>query len=186
MTVSVQDEDVMQAIDADGLSLEPQRAAHAAEMFLVLSDPALYEYENEAPASVQELHARFAALESRQSPNGRELWLNWVVRAGGEGLIGYVQATLDEGRHATIAYEFGSRWWGRGLARRAAEAMLGELSARHGVRHCSAVLKQENLRSFHLLRRLRFVLATPAQHAARGVERDEWLMQRTLRSTPSA
>jgi hypothetical protein len=47
------------------------------------------------------------------------------------------------------------------------------------VRRCSAVLKQENLRSFHLLRRLRFTLADT--DAAQRVERDEWLMQRTLR-----
>lgn len=180
MNCSLRDPDLQRAVEADGLRLEPQRAGHADEMFVVLGDPAIYEYENEPPASVEGLRERFAALESRQSPDGRERWLNWVVRAAGEGLIGVVQATVGEDNRATIAYEFGSRWWGRGLARRAVEAMLVELSQGHGVRHCAAVLKQENLRSFHLLRRLRFTLATPAQHAGRGVERDEWLMQRTL------
>jgi [ribosomal protein S5]-alanine N-acetyltransferase len=180
MTTPACDADTPRAVEADDLRLEPQVAAHATEMFAVLRDPAIYEYENEPPASAEVLRQRFAALESHRSPSGRELWLNWVVRVPGEGLIGYVQATVDQDRRATIAYEFGSRWWGRGFGRRAVEAMLGELAAQHGVRHCAAVLKQENLRSFYLLRRLRFTAATPAQHAARGVERDEWLMQRDL------
>jgi [ribosomal protein S5]-alanine N-acetyltransferase len=180
MTASVHDLDTPRGVEAEGLRLEPQVAAHAAEMFAVLSDPAIYEYENEPPATAEGLRQRFAALESHRSPNGCELWLNWVVRAEGEGLIGYVQATVAQDRRSTIAYEFGSRWWGRGFGRRAVDAMLGELVAQHGVRHCTAVLKQENLRSFHLLRRVRFTLATPAQHVARGVEADEWLMQRDL------
>lgn len=174
---------VMRRVEADGLCLEPQRAAHAEAMFAVLSDPAIYEFENEPPSSVGALRKRFAALESRRSPNGREAWLNWVVRLDGEGLIGYVQATVHSDRHASIAYELGSAWWGRGLGRRAVEAMLGELAAQHGVQRCTAVLKQENLRSFHLLRRLRFTLATPAEHAAHDVERDEWLMRRELPET---
>ena len=43
----------MNTIRLDGLTLEPQIAAHADEMFIVLGDAALYAYENEAPASVE-------------------------------------------------------------------------------------------------------------------------------------
>lgn len=170
----------MRSVPAEGLRLEPQRAGHADAMFAVLSDPALYEFDHEPPDSVESLRRRFAELETRCSPNGREAWLHWVVRLDDGTLIGGVQATVDATGHATIAYELGRAWWGRGLGRRAVEAMLHELAAWHGVRRCSAVLKQENLRSFHLLRRLRFTRATPG--AAQSVERDEWLMQRTLQT----
>jgi len=170
----------MRIVRTEGLTLEPQVATHPAEMFVVLSDPAIYEYENAPPQSLNGLRERFAELESRRSPNGREQWLNWVMRLPDSRLIGYVQATVYPGGHAAIAYEMGSAWWGRGLARRAVQAMLGELAERFGVRHVSAVLKQENQRSRHLLERLGFTMASPDEHARREVERDEHLMLREL------
>src|SRR6267154_1901964 len=55
----------MRVIETGSLTLEPQTAAHAGEMFAVLSDPAIYEYENEPPPSLEWLRARFTKLESR-------------------------------------------------------------------------------------------------------------------------
>lgn len=172
----------MRVVAAGGLTLEPQVAAHAQEMFEVLSDPAIYEYENEPPPSLQWLRERFAALESRRSPDGQEQWLNWVIRLPSSELIGYVQATVRPGGRAAIAYELHSAHWGRGLASRAVAAMLAELAGHYRVRSFSAVLKRDNLRSRRLLERLGFALATPAQHLARDVEPDELLMQRETRS----
>ena len=43
----------MRALRTARLRLEPQRAAHADEMFQVLSDPAIYTYENAPPTSLQ-------------------------------------------------------------------------------------------------------------------------------------
>jgi ribosomal-protein-alanine N-acetyltransferase len=168
------------AVVALGLTLDPQRAEHAAEMFAVLGDPAIYEHENEPPPSLEWLRARFARLESGRSTDGREQWLNWVIRVPEGGLIGYVQATVREDRRATIAYVLSSRHWGRGMARRAVEAMMAELTQRHGVRGFDAVLKQGNERSMRLLERLGFSLAGPAAHGAAGVDDDEALMQKEV------
>lgn len=175
----------MALVPAVGLRLEPLCAARADELFEVLRDPALHEFEGEPPESVASLRRRFAALEARRSPNGRERWLHWVIRLDGGEAVGCVQATVDADGHAAIAYELGSAWWGCGLACRAVEAMLRELAARHGVRRCRAVLKRENLRSYHLLRRLRFVHAPAEAHLDHGVERDEWMMWRRL-AAPAA
>jgi ribosomal-protein-alanine N-acetyltransferase len=165
---------------AGELTLEPQVAAHADEMFDVLSDPAIYTYENAPPQSLAGLRERYAELESRRSPNGREWWFNWVVRLARGPLIGYVQATVVPDGHAGIAYEFHSRHWGRGLGTRAVAAMLGELAAQHDVRDVTAVLKRENQRSLRLLERLGFALASAARHAQVDVERDELLMERSI------
>ena len=173
----------MRVVEAGDLRLEPQLVAHADEMFVVLSDPAIYEYENEPPQSLAGLRERFAELESRRSPNGAERWLNWVVGLAGTGLIGYVQATIYPDARAAIAYEFASAHWGRGLARRAVETMLSELAAQHGVQRFTAVLKRRNQRSLRLLQRLAFAPASAAAHEKHGVERDELLMQRELRKT---
>lgn len=168
----------MQTLTVGSLTLEPQLAAHADEMFVVLSDPAIYEYEGEPPRSASGLRERFAALETRRSPNGKEQWLNWVIRLAGRQLIGYVQATVHADGRASIAYELDSAFWGRGLARQAVEAMIIELARNHGVHQFVAVLKQRNLRSFRLLQRLGFTLASPAEHVQAEVERDEFLMLR--------
>jgi RimJ/RimL family protein N-acetyltransferase len=166
----------MRTLYAEPLTLEPQTATHAEEMFRVLSDPAIYEYENEPPASIEALRARFTKLESRRSGDGREQWLNWVIRMDGDGLIGYVQATVHPDATASVAYEMASAHWGRGLGRRATEAMLEELVDHYGVAKIFGVAKQRNFRSLRLLERLGFSLAGPELYAARGVLPDETLM----------
>lgn len=166
----------MRTLIAGSLTLEPQMAAHAAEMFDVLRDPAIYEYENEPPSSVEALRMRYAKLESRRSGDGREQWLNWVIRMDGRGLIGYVQATVYADRSAAVAYELSSAHWGRGFGHRATEAMLQELIAHYAVTRVFGVAKARNFRSLRLLERLGFSLAGPELRAVRGVEPDETLM----------
>jgi len=162
------------------LTLEPQTAAHAEEMFMVLSDPAIYEHENEPPPSLEWLRARFVKLESRRSADGAEEWLNWVIRLSARELIGYVQATVRASGQAAIAYELSSAHWGRGLAREAVQAMIRELVEHYRVHELVAVLKRENARSYRLLDRLGFSLASAELHVKHQVEPDEILMQLDL------
>lgn len=168
----------MQVIRTSRLTLEPQLAAHAEEMFRVLSDPAIYEHENEPPASIEWLRERYSKLESRCSADGTEQWLNWVIRLPSSELIGFVQATVFRSSRAAIAYELSSKFWGQGLASEAVRAMVGELVAHYRVRSLSAVLKRENLRSLRLLERLGFTLASARQHEQAQVEAGELLMLR--------
>lgn len=151
----------MRPIDTARLTLEPQVAAHAEEMFAVLSDPAIYQYENEPPPSLEWLRKRYARLETRQSASGDERWLNWVVRLRPSHLIGYVQATLHADGRAAIAYELASAFWGQGYAGEAVAAMIAELFGHYEVTRLSAVLKQDNQRSLRLLERLGFSSAPP-------------------------
>ena len=101
----------MNRVPAGTLVLEPQLAVHAAQMFEVLSDPAIYEFENTPPVSAASLAERFARLESRVSPDRTEQWLNWVIRLPTGALAGYVQATIAADGTAHIAYELGSAFW---------------------------------------------------------------------------
>jgi ribosomal-protein-alanine N-acetyltransferase len=174
----------MRSIETAALTLVPQTVAHAEEMFAVLGDPAIYEYEHQPPPSVEWLRTRFARLESRRSADGLEGWLNWVVRVPSSELIGYVQATLRADGSAAIAYVLASPFWGRGLARVAVEAMIAELAESYGVRTLTAVLKQENLRSLRLLERIGFSPASREMHLRYEAEAGEALMMRAL--TPRA
>jgi len=152
---------VMNRVSAGVLMLEPQVAAHAAEMFSVLSDPAIYEFENAPPESMVWLAERFAKLESRVSPDGAQQWLNWVIRLPTGALAGYVQATIASDGAAHIAYELASKFWRRGIGSAAVSAMLEELAQAYGVQTFVATLKERNYRSLALLTKLGF------EHAGR-------------------
>jgi len=154
----------LNVLHAGALRLEPLVAGHAEDMFAVLSDPAIYEFENEPPPSVAALRQRYALLECRVSPDGREHWLNWVVRLPGGALAGYLQATVLAQGRAYVAYELASRFWRQGIGRTAVQAVLDELAGRYAVREAYAVLKSANFRSRGLLGRLGFEeMVPPAQ-----------------------
>ena len=176
----------MRALQTQRLQLEPQRALHAEAMFAVLSDPAIYEYENAPPASLEWLRERFTKLESRRSANGNDQWLNWVLRQHGGGLIGYVQATVRSDGQAFIAYELASAHWGQGLGSEAVAAMIDELVAQYGVHTLLAIFKRANHRSRRLLERLGFGAADVASLQGVELEADEDLMQRHVATTTEA
>ena len=153
----------MRELSAAGMTLEPQCAAHADEMFGVLNDNAVYTFLDSAPPqSAAALREYFLRLESRVSGDGRELWLNWAIRLHTGEVAGFVQATVCEGGLAWIAFVIGRDFWGRGVAHRATRAMLDELTANEGVTLWLASADCRNQRSIALLSRLGFVLAPQA------------------------
>jgi RimJ/RimL family protein N-acetyltransferase len=77
------------------LNFEPLTADHAAELAPLLDDPALHEFIGGAPMDQASLTARYALLQERRSPDGCQLWGNWVMRIRGTGAAaGTVQVTL--------------------------------------------------------------------------------------------
>jgi RimJ/RimL family protein N-acetyltransferase len=157
-------------------TLEPLVAAHAPEMFRVLSDPAIYEFENEPPKSEEWLTRRYELLESRVSPDGAEKWLNWVVRLPTGPLAGYVQATVHGSGTAQVAYELNSSYWRQGIGSSAVAAMLEELRTNESAHTFVAVLKTANFRSMAFLRRLGFSPASQSLAAQVDPEPDESVM----------
>ncbi|OYU43932.1 MAG: GNAT family N-acetyltransferase [Burkholderiales bacterium PBB4] len=158
--------------------LQPQVAAHAHEMFSVLSDVAIYEFEREPPKSEEWLRQRYERLESRGPSDGTEIWLNWVIRLPHGKLAGYLQATVLSNQSAYIAYELNSQYWCQGIGSGAVGAMLHELHDHYGVTHFIAVLKAQNFRSNALLRKLGFVTASEYQAAPHRDTPDEVVMVR--------
>jgi len=163
---------------ADGdLVLEPLMATHAGEMFDVLADPAIYRYlDYRAPPSAEHLRRVYSRLESRQSPDGDERWLNWAIRASDCALIGYVQATVKQVGHAWVAYVLSSRYWGHGYASRAVRALLTYLETSCGVTYYMASVEVENQRSISLLSRLGLRPATAAEQRAQEISDTERLL----------
>ena len=156
----------MQSLETDDLLLEPLVAGHAEAMFPLLSDPALYRWIDEAPpADLARLRARYDRLETRTSADGRQHWLNWVVRRPGQPPLGYLQATVLEDGSAWVAYLLGSAHQGQGIATRATAAMLAHLEEAYGATRLLANVEAENGPSIRLLQRLGFRAATAAEAA---------------------
>jgi ribosomal-protein-alanine N-acetyltransferase len=147
----------MTVIESATLRLEPLAVAHAAEMFGPMSAAAIYDYIPEAPpASVSSLQQRYLQLERGHSANGRERWLNWVVRLNSGQCAGDVQVTVHAGATADFAFVFAPEYWGRGVAFEACSVALPRLAGEFGVRAAYATVDSRNSRSVRLLERLGF------------------------------
>ena len=145
-------------------------------MFEVLSDPAIYEFEGVPPPSLEKLAAGYRRRESRSSPDGREKWLNWVVRLPNNELAGYVQAAVLESGASLVGYEFASKHWRQGIGRASINAMLEELAQSYAVHTFVAVLKSANYRSMGLLHHLGFTPGTAEDARTYVAEDDETVL----------
>jgi RimJ/RimL family protein N-acetyltransferase/membrane protease YdiL (CAAX protease family) len=133
--------------DTPRLIARPIAPTDASDLFPVLRDERLHAFTGGTPpASAAALRDRYVGLASGGSPDGRERWLNWVLRERGTGLaIGYVQATVV-GDDATVAWVVGVGWQGRGYAKEAAIGLVRHLRGL-GVRRISAAIHPRHLAS---------------------------------------
>jgi RimJ/RimL family protein N-acetyltransferase len=111
------------------LRLDPLEVSDAAEMVHVLSDPELYAVIGGEPPTLAELTQRYRRQVVGRSADGREEWLNWVVRVDGVA-VGFVQATVTDETRAAIAWVIGLVWQGHGYATAATQAMVAKLHTR--------------------------------------------------------
>lgn len=169
----------MRTLSAGTLVLEPLVAAHAEAMYPLLADPALYAHlDHGPPTGAADLARGYARLESRRSPDGREQWLNWVLRTPDGALAGFVQATVLPTQVAWVAYVVGRAFWGRGWGVAATRAMMEELAAEHGVTRFIASVEEANTPSIGVLGRLGFRAGSAAETAAHGLGASERLFVR--------
>lgn len=147
-------------------TMEERRVAHATELFEVLRDPCLYEFLDEAPPkSAKELAEKLARSEHRKSPDGKEHWLNWVVRGETGAIAGYVQSTVEESKEVNVAYVFSRAFKGQGIATAAVRRMIELVVTEYQPTTLFIVTESGNLPSLRLAERLGFTKA-PAQVAA--------------------
>jgi RimJ/RimL family protein N-acetyltransferase len=131
------------------LALDPIRSDDADAMVGVLADPRLHEFTGGHPLGLDDLRRRFQRLMVGRSPDGGEIWLNWIVRLRSSGAaVGTVQASVTETavRRAAIAWIIGVPWQRRGIASEAASALVGWLG-RQGIQSISASVHPRHLAS---------------------------------------
>lgn len=140
------------------LRLEPVRAELAPLLFDLWQDPDIYRYVPEdPPVSVDWLTERYRRLETRQSADGGEAWLQWAVRLAAEPTyVGRVEATVRPGR-AFLAWMLGASWWRLGLGTEAVTRVLTHLAGPWAVADAYAEVDERNTASLGLAARLGFV-----------------------------
>lgn len=118
-------------IETERLRLTPLAPDDADALFPVLDDESLHAFTGGRPDTIEELRARLLAWGSERSPDGREGWLNWLVRSAEDRrVLGTTQATVERehgGLRAAVAWTIGSAEQGRGVGSEAARAIVGWL-----------------------------------------------------------
>ena len=155
------------------LLLEPLNAWHGESLFPGLKDPLLYTYiPKEPPLAASHLSRRFEALETRRSPDGTELWLNWAVRISNGGYAGLVEATLTADGRAQAAWWVFTASQHQGYGREAVAAMLAHLAG-VGAAEAIAFIDTRNAASIRLAEATGF--ARHDTHVRREKVKGRWV-----------
>ncbi|AMP01193.1 acetyltransferase family protein [Collimonas arenae] len=140
------------------LSIEPLVAAHAEILFPHFCDPELYAFiPQQAPESLSYLTQRYRRLESRSSPDGSEIWLNWAVRlTGSDDYVGYAQAGVEADGQAMLAYFVFTPYQRQGYAAEMCQRVRDHLISVFAVRSVYALIDTRNQASIALVEKLGF------------------------------
>src|SRR3954452_15252234 len=135
----------LETIDAERTVLVPLLASDADELAGLLDEAQLRTWLR--AQDVSELRDRFAPWQTRRSPGGEELWLNWIARERSDNrAVGWVQATVH-GPSASVAYALLPAERGAGAARDAVRALVRWLRDRLGVTVVTAEIDESNAAS---------------------------------------
>lgn len=123
------------------------------------------------------LAARYRRLAARYSPDGQQIWLNWVARLrAGEIYVGTFEATLEPDQTALLAYMIVPSHQGRGHAREGGRRVIEHLVRNHGVRLVVAEIDTRNRASVGVVEALGFVRVAerPEADFFKGAVSDEY------------
>ena len=161
---------------SERLRIEPLRAEHAKVVFAPLQDSGIYTYLPDDPPTEEALQKRYDFLEKGCSPDGEELWLNWVVFLRDSMTpIGTFQATLPKNVEGSFAYIVFPSFWRQGYAREMATCVISHLFGTHNNPSLFAEIDTRNTGSIRLVESLGLTRTTTTQGADffKGASSDE-------------
>jgi RimJ/RimL family protein N-acetyltransferase len=147
----------MTGFATDRLEIEPLAVEHAVQLHAAFDHPEVERFlHGTHVTTLDAMRARIVHLIAGPPPDRTgERWWNFAVWLRAErSIIGQLEATIY-GDWAEIAYVFGPRWWGRGLASEATRWLVGHLTE-HGIAELWAAVHPANLASRRLLARVGF------------------------------
>ena len=149
------------------LLLEPLVLSHPSAIYQRLLDERIYQFiPGDPPISRQALKTRYRSLRSRRSPDGAEVWLNWVMRLSNtDEYVGTLQATVHSDLTAEIAYIVFPPFWKKGYAKEGCRRILDFLIEEHQVTVVAALIDTRNVPSIRLVESLGFSRVTTLEGA---------------------
>lgn len=148
-------EDELLRIKTPRLDLEPVTEQHAAELCDLFRDPDLHTFLPFVPLTLEQQFERCSRWAKRRSPDGSEVWLNWVGRdRATEQAVAHFQAGIKEAGIASIGYLVGTGFQRRGVATEGLEAVFAFLRDHFAIREVKAWSDSRNEASHRLARKL--------------------------------
>jgi len=144
-------------LETERLLLAPMVEADSEALFELLKNPAVHDFTgSKPPGSADDVKAKIRRRESRRSPAGDELWLNWTLRLkSDQAVVGYVQAGV-RARGADLAWVIGVPFQRQGFASEASQRVLHWLCDDLCVNELRANIHPNHIASTRVARRLGF------------------------------
>ncbi len=142
-------------LETERLLLDPMVEGDSHALFALLTDPEIHVFTGGCPpASADDVRATIRRRESRRSPAGDELWLNWTLRLKADrSVVGYVQAGVTQGK-ADLAWVVGVPFQRRGYASEASRRVLRWLRDDLGVQEVRANIRPDHVASRRVARNI--------------------------------
>lgn len=147
-----------QHLETERLNIKPLKASDAVAAFPKLQDDDLYRWISMSkPKSVDSLAADWYRIESRISPDRKEIWLAWFVTSKSDhSPVGSVDVSIDEdGVAVNFGYYFFVNEWGKGYGTEATSAVIQHLQ-KHQIKKFIATVTVGNTASVAVLKKLGF------------------------------
>ncbi len=162
---------------SERLRIEPIRSAHVELIFSALQTPEIYTYLPDDPPTADALQKRYDYWEEGSSPDGTELWLNWVAFLRDSMTpIGTFQATLPKDKAGAFAYVVFPSFWRQGYAREMAACVITHLFEAHRMPSLFAEIDTRNTGSIRLVESLGLtrIATTHGADFFKGASSDEY------------
>ncbi len=171
-----------QHLETERLNIKSLKASDAVAAFPKLQDDDLYRWISLIkPRSVNSLAEDWRRIESRTSPDQKEIWLAWFVSSKFDNSpVGSIDVSIDEdGVAVNFGYYFFVSEWGKGYGTEATSAVIQHLQKQQ-VKKFIATVMVGNTASVAVLKKLgfEFVRTIPNNDTLNGVlvDDDEYVL----------
>ena len=162
---------------SERLRVEPLRPDHAGVVLPSMQDPTIYEHLPTDPPTAEALQKKYDFWAKRRSPDGQELWLNWIAfLRDSETPVAAFQATVPHGEEGALGYIVFRPFWRQGYGRELARCVVDHLFDSLGIPSVRAEIDTRNAGSIRLVESLGLtrVAFTEGADFFKGASSDEF------------